>query len=164
MNSARRPTKRVVAALAILAVGVLAISVPVLCSRREPVVEARLPDIFIDSVPARHGLIRPDSAQVASALARVMDPELDLSVVELGLVEKQEIDSSGNVRVLMLLTKPECPFRRQLGIRVLAELKLVPGIRRIEVRLDPAIKWGPERLSAEGRDRLRRKSGDGAGR
>ncbi len=161
MSTARRLSARVIATLVLLAFGVLVMNLPALLKRRGPALDLWRSSTFVDSVPARAGAPRPDSQQVASALGRVMDPELDLSVLELGLVEKQELDSSGNVKVLMLLTTPECPYSALMGGRAVRELKLVPGIRRIEVRLDPTIEWQPERLSEEGKRRFRRLFGDG---
>lgn len=134
---------------------------PYLLRRRGPTLNLRSLNTFVDSVPARLGVPRPDSAQVSAALARVMDPELELSVIELGLVDTQEIDSAGNVKVVMLLTTPECPYQFQLAGVAVRELKTVPGIRRIEVRLDPSVEWSPDRLSEEGRKRFRRLFGDG---
>jgi metal-sulfur cluster biosynthetic enzyme len=162
MSVGRRISARILATVILLALGILLMVLPYLLRRRGPTFSLGSLNTFIDSVPARPGVPRPDSAQVSRALSRVTDPELELSVVELGLIEKQEVDSAGNVKVVMLLTTPECPYQFQLAGVAVRELKMVPGIRRIEVRLDPTIEWRPDRLSEEGAKRFRRLFGDGS--
>lgn len=65
---------------------------------------------FADSVPVRPGATVPDSSLLMAALGGVVDPELDLSIVELGLVESLAVDTAGNTRAVLILTTPECPF------------------------------------------------------
>jgi metal-sulfur cluster biosynthetic enzyme len=94
-----------------------------------------------------------DSARVMAALARVDDPELDFSIVDLGLVHESSVDSAGNVRVVMALTTPECPYGLTLAEDALQALKAVPGARRISLKLDPSIPWDPSRLYGKARER-----------
>jgi metal-sulfur cluster biosynthetic enzyme len=148
--------------VALLAAGILIMNLPSLMRGRSPRMTIEQAQTIVDSAPARPGVPPPDSLQLLAALARVNDPELDLSVVEMGLVERLELDSLGNVKVLMLLTTPECPYGLRMGGEAVKELKLVPGVHRIEVRLDPKIEWRPERMSEEGRKRFKRLFGDGS--
>jgi metal-sulfur cluster biosynthetic enzyme len=159
--SVRRVSARIIATIALLALGIVIMVLPYLLRLRGPALSLRSLNTVVDSVLSRPGTPRPDSTQVSAALARVMDPELDVSVVDLGLIERQEVDSLGNVEVVMFLTTPECPYQFQLAAVAVSELKSVPGIRRIEVRLDPSAEWRPERMSDEGRKRFRRLFGDG---
>jgi metal-sulfur cluster biosynthetic enzyme len=93
----------------------------------------------------------------------VLDPEIDISILDLGLVHLLHVDSAGNVSVTIALTTPECPYGRQLGADAVREIKALPGVRRVEVRMDPAIPWDPTRLSAEARERYRRRFTDDSG-
>lgn len=162
MSIARRLSLRIVITAVLLAVGLLVMNLPALFRRQRPVLTLRQLNTLIDSVPARRGVSAPDSAQVVQALARVMDPEVDLSIVDMGLVESLAVDTAGNVRVLLILTTPECPFALQIAGEAVEGLKTVPGIRRIEVRRDPGIEWQPDRLTEEGRQRFREIFGDGS--
>jgi metal-sulfur cluster biosynthetic enzyme len=92
-----------------------------------------------------------------------MDPELDLSIVDMGLLDSLSVDSAGNVRVVLLLTTPECPYSTVIGRQVVAEIRRLDGARRIQVRLEPNGEWEPERLTEEGRRRFRELFGDGTG-
>jgi len=161
VSIARRLSLRIVVTVILLAVGVLVMNLPALLRRQRPVLDLQQLNTFIDSGSIRPGVSAPDSAAVAQALSRVMDPELDLSIVDMGLVESLAVDTAGNVRALMILTTPECPFAVQLARQAVKELKTVPGIRRIEVRLDPGIEWQPDRLTEQGRQRFREVFGDG---
>lgn len=73
------------------------------------------------------------------ALATVIDPELGLDIVTLGLVYEAGVDGA-KATVTHTLTTPGCPMERIIteGIRVAAGA--VPGIERVETRLvwDPA--------------------------
>ena len=94
-----------------------------------------------------------DSTRVMAVLERVSDPELDLSIVELALVYGLKVDSAHNVAVVLALTTPECPYGLNLARATLEAIKLVPGARRISVRLDPSLPWDPLRLSGRARAR-----------
>lgn len=94
-----------------------------------------------------------DSARVMAALEQVDDPELDLSIVELGLVHSLKVDSARDVDVVLALTTPECPYGLNLAYSTLEAIKQVPGARRISARLDPNLPWDPQRLSGRARAR-----------
>jgi len=99
---------------------------------------------------------------VSAALERVVDPELDLNVVELGLIHELRVDSTGSVHVVLALTTPECPLVGVLGEQVMGEVKKTAGVRRIEVKLDPGLEWDPAQLNPEAREKFRRMFGDDA--
>ncbi len=94
-----------------------------------------------------------NSTRVTAALERVTDPELDLSIVELGLVHSIVVDSARNVAVVLALTTPECPYGLTLAYATLETIKQVPGARKVSVRLDPNLPWDPARLSGRARAR-----------
>ena len=94
-----------------------------------------------------------DSARVIAALETVSDPELDLSIVELGLVHSLKVDSARDVAIVLALTTPECPYGPSLAYSTLEAIKLVPGARQIRVRLDRNLPWDPLRLSGRARAR-----------
>lgn len=91
--------------------------------------------------------------RVHHALETVIDPELGLDVVRLGLVyDVREVD--GRVEVDMTLTTPGCPVSEQLPREAEAALtRALPGRDvRLQVVWDPP--WTPEMLSAEALDLL----------
>ena len=163
MSNARRLTGRLVMTFVLLAVGVLVMNLPILLRHRRPVITVLVDGTLVDSVTVPAGMPAPDSAAVSAALERVMDPELDLSLVALGLVHELRVDSTGNVRVVLALTTPECPLVGVLGNQVMREMKKVAGVRRIEVKFDPRLEWNPGQLSPAAREKFRRMFGDDSG-
>ncbi len=162
MSTGARVTARVVATAALVALGLLVMNLPLLLRRQRPVLTLQQLAMFADSVPVRPGATVPDSALLAAALSKVADPELGLSIVELGLVESLAVDTAGNTRAVLILTTPECPFGPTIARQAVAQLKTVPGIRRIEVRLDPTVEWRPDRLTDEAKQRLGQAFGNDA--
>lgn len=83
--------------------------------------------------------------RVTQALRTVFDPELGLSVVELGLVYGIEIEG-GIVRVTMTLTSPGCPIRDVMPGWVREAVMSIPGVERVDVALTFDPPWTPERI------------------
>lgn len=162
MSAFRRLSLRLALTVVLVGVGVVVVNLPALRQRgRGLELTGSLDWVFTDSAAPAAGARAPESAAVVAALGRVMDPELNLSVVDMGLVDSVSIDSSGNVRVVLLLTTPECPYYTVIGRRALAEVRGLSGAGRVRVRLEPNSEWGPERLTEAGRKRFRELFGDG---
>lgn len=93
-------------------------------------------------------------AELLRALRAVIDPELGLDVVSLGLVYAAERDGD-RARVELTLTSPACPLGEGMVADARAALEsLVPGVRQAEVELVFEPRWGPERMSPEARATL----------
>lgn len=92
---------------------------------------------------------------VLAALKGVMDPELGLNVVDLGLIYDVDLDEEGRVAVTMTLTTPACPmhagFSREIE-RTLTDA--FPGLRKVSVQLVWDPPWHPAMISEEGQARL----------
>ena len=91
---------------------------------------------------------RPDAPareQVLAALGGVLDPELGLSVVELGLVYGIDI-VDGAVAITMTLTAPGCPVHDVMPAWIREAVSAVPGVRSVDVRITFDPPWTPERI------------------
>ena len=92
--------------------------------------------------------------RVLEALQEVIDPELGVNVVDLGLVYGVTIDGR-RVEVTMTLTTPGCPLHASLSEAVDQVLRMMlPGIDAVRVNLVWDPPWAPERITAAGRDAL----------
>jgi metal-sulfur cluster biosynthetic enzyme len=82
------------------------------------------------------------------ALERVVDPELGVDVVSLGLIYQLSVED-GQADVNMTMTSPGCPVADQLLFQSQNELLKVPGIERARVHLVWSPPWTPEMMSLE---------------
>lgn len=94
-----------------------------------------------------------DEKQVEEQLKEVIDPELEINIVDLGLIYEVDVDQ-GEVYVLMTLTTPGCPLHGVFDELVKRELRKIEDIESIEVELTFEPRWSPEKMSDEARDEL----------
>ena len=85
-------------------------------------------------------------AQITDALREVLDPELGMSVIELGLIYGIDVDG-GTVAITMTLTAPGCPIHDAMTEWVQRAAMKVPGVSRVEVRITFDPPWTPERIT-----------------
>lgn len=88
------------------------------------------------------------------ALYEVIDPELMVNIVDLGLVYDVEIKEENIVKVTMTLTSPHCPMGEaiQTGVRNTLEKELPGHEVEIDLVFEPA--WNYDMVSAEGMQQL----------
>jgi metal-sulfur cluster biosynthetic enzyme len=94
-----------------------------------------------------------DELALLDALKEVVDPELMINVVDLGLVYsiQQEADT---VKVEMTLTSPACPAGPQIVQQSKLALEKVEGVKAAEIKLVLSPPWTPDRMTDEARDQL----------
>jgi len=84
-------------------------------------------------------------AAVMQALGTVFDPELGMSIVQLGLVYDVRVQDHG-VAITMTLTAPGCPIHDVMPEWVRTAVTRVPGVERVDVTLTFEPAWTPERI------------------
>lgn len=87
----------------------------------------------------------PSVDQVTMALRKVKDPELNLNIVDLGLVYDVMVDGR-DVAIDMTLTSPGCPAGPQIMTDAERVLKAVPGVGSVTINLVWQPFWSPERI------------------
>lgn len=92
--------------------------------------------------------------EILRALRAVIDPEVGIDVVSLGLVYEATREGD-RARVVMTMTTPACPLGEVIvdDARTAVE-SLVPGIRHADIELVFEPAWTPERMSPEARAQL----------
>ena len=88
-------------------------------------------------------VVSPD--QVKAVLRRVKDPELNLNIVDLGLVYGVGVEGS-MVRVDMSLTSPGCPSGPEIMSEAERQLRSIPGVTDVAMNLVWSPPWTPERI------------------
>ncbi len=82
------------------------------------------------------------------ALRKVYDPELQIDIVNLGLVYKIDVDGT-NVNVDMTMTSPGCPLTKEIAINAQNELLKVEGVSKVNINLIWSPPWSPDMMSDE---------------
>lgn len=91
--------------------------------------------------------------EVRESLKEVIDPELGINIVDLGLVYEIEVEDD-RVEILMTLTTPGCPFGSIFDEMVRQEVGALQGINEVEVELTFEPSWTPEEMTEEARNEL----------
>jgi metal-sulfur cluster biosynthetic enzyme len=95
----------------------------------------------------------PSKADVEEALRDVIDPELGINVVDLGLLYGVNIDPQGNAVVDMTLTSVACPLTDMIEAQASAALEGMVNSVAVNWVWNPP--WGPDRITPDGREQLR---------
>ncbi|MBI2070530.1 MAG: metal-sulfur cluster assembly factor [Elusimicrobia bacterium] len=90
----------------------------------------------------------PATKDIAKALEPVIDPEIHLSIVDLGLIYGIDVDG-GKVDVFMTLTTPMCPYGPMLQEATKRAVETVPGVTQAEVKLIWEPAWDPHQMCTE---------------
>jgi metal-sulfur cluster biosynthetic enzyme len=88
----------------------------------------------------------PTPDTLRKALRAVKDPELNLNIIDIGLVYDVEVDEGGRVRVKMTLTSPGCPAGTEILDDVKRVLADMEGVESVDVELVWDPYWTPERM------------------
>jgi metal-sulfur cluster biosynthetic enzyme len=88
--------------------------------------------------------------KVLSELKTVYDPELNINVVDLGLIYNVDITEDADVTITMTLTTPGCPLHDSITSGVRYCVEEIEETRNVEVNLTWEPAWSPEKMSPEG--------------
>jgi metal-sulfur cluster biosynthetic enzyme len=95
----------------------------------------------------------PDQDTLIAALRKVNDPELNVNVIDLGLIYSIQ-SKDGEVDVEMTLTSPACPAGPAMLQSAVKALEGVEGVSKANVKLVMSPPWSPEKMSDAARDEL----------
>jgi metal-sulfur cluster biosynthetic enzyme len=110
-----------------------------------------LPDVDLEAAQAGDAPAKVED--VTEALKDVVDPELGINVVDLGLVYGITVDDASTATIDMTLTSAACPLTDVIEDQTRMALDgLVNDFRINWVWMPP---WGPEKITDDGRDQLR---------
>ena len=93
----------------------------------------------------------PTPDEVREALREVQDPELMMSMVELGLIYGIDVNGERNqdVTVTMTFTSPMCPVGPQFKSAVEEKTKSVEGVETVNVEITFTPPWDPKTMASE---------------
>ncbi|WP_026563877.1 metal-sulfur cluster assembly factor [Bacillus sp. UNC41MFS5] len=88
--------------------------------------------------------------KIISALESVYDPELNINVVDLGLIYNIEITESNDVTITMTLTTPGCPLHDSITSGVRYSVEGIEETKKVDVYLVWEPAWSPDKMTPEG--------------
>jgi metal-sulfur cluster biosynthetic enzyme len=94
---------------------------------------------------------------VREELKKVVDPELFVNIIDLGLVYVVELTDVGDktdIKIEMTMTSPACPAGPQLVSQSKNVLSALEGAGKVDVRVVMIPPWSPDRMTEEARDHL----------
>lgn len=94
-----------------------------------------------------------NEAELIDALKQVIDPELMINIVDLGLIYDIS-QEEGTVNVNMTLTSPACPAGPQIVQQSKMALEQLEDVEKAEIKLVMSPPWSPERMTEDARDQL----------
>ena len=92
--------------------------------------------------------------RVRTILAEIDDPEMPISIVDLGIIERVEV-SGGTARIFVTPTFTGCPALQMIDEQIVQSVGAIPEIHEVEIEhvFDPP--WRADRITSAGRERLR---------
>lgn len=94
--------------------------------------------------------MRITEKKLYSQLEKVMDPELNMSIVDLGLIYSVEVDAKNNIIITMTLTTIGCPLFDTIEEDIRTKLKEIKAINvKIKLTFDPP--WSMDMMSKRGK-------------
>jgi metal-sulfur cluster biosynthetic enzyme len=85
---------------------------------------------------------------ITEALKEIYDPELHYNIVDLGLVYDVDV-KDGEVHITMTLTTPACPIGPMIIEQIQEMVRILPGVKDVDVELTFDPMWTPDLMSEE---------------
>ena len=92
-------------------------------------------------------------AQVREALKRVIDPEIGINIMDLGLIYDVKVENDV-AHILMTLTVPGCPLANMLTQQAEKAVRAVEGIKDVKLELTWDPPWNPKMMSEDAKRKL----------
>tara|TARA_B100000579_G_C22591016_1_gene738050 strand:- start:434 stop:751 length:318 start_codon:yes stop_codon:yes gene_type:complete len=86
---------------------------------------------------------------IIKKLDDIYDPEIPVSIYELGLIYDVRISKKMDVKIIMTLTSPSCPVAESLPEEVKTEVEKIEGVRSAEVEITFEPPWEKSMMSEE---------------
>ncbi|MDD2655722.1 MAG: metal-sulfur cluster assembly factor [Candidatus ainarchaeum sp.] len=95
----------------------------------------------------------PTQKQVMGKLKEVLDPEIGINIVDLGLIYEVKVEKE-HVNIKMTFTTPACPLLGYIVNNVQSKVKELKGVSEVQVQFVWEPRWTPERMSPAAKKQL----------
>jgi len=87
--------------------------------------------------------------EIVRVLRTIYDPEIPVNIYDLGLIYEILVEEEGKITLEMTLTAPGCPMADQIMAEVDAKLKMIDGVKELDVKLTFDPPWSRDLMSEE---------------
>ena len=91
---------------------------------------------------------------VMNALSEVYDPEIPISIVDMGLIYRVDVDNNNNVDIDMTMTTRGCPMHSMIAGQAQKRIEKIKGVGSVKVNLVWDPPWSPELVSKKIREQM----------
>lgn len=91
---------------------------------------------------------------ITNILKTIPDPELDISILDLGLIYSVVIDKNGLVKITMTLTSVGCPLFSMMEESIKEKIRALPGVKEVTIDLTFEPPWSMDKMSKSARKKL----------
>ena len=91
----------------------------------------------------------PTKEEIIEAIRPIEDPELHISLVELGLIYGVDVHEEGVIDVNMTLTSPACPVGPQIASAIQMTIKRLAGVNEVKINWVWSPPWDPRENCSE---------------
>ncbi|HLQ71130.1 MAG TPA: iron-sulfur cluster assembly protein [Bacillota bacterium] len=92
--------------------------------------------------------------KTGASLFEVIDPELGVNIMDLGLIYGIVADDEDNVTIRMTLTTPGCPMHDSITRGVKRKVNSIDGVNEVNVNLVWEPRWTPDKMSDQAKKML----------
>jgi metal-sulfur cluster biosynthetic enzyme len=100
-----------------------------------------------DLIMTTNATVTPE--EIIEKLRPIQDPEIHLSIVDLGLIYDVNIDESGIVNVIFTLTTPACPLGPLIVAQIQDAVMDIEGVRDVETEITFTPPWDPRTMASD---------------
>lgn len=86
-------------------------------------------------------------SKIVDALKNVFDPEIPVSIYDMGMIYKISVDENSVAHIIMTVTAPNCPVADTLPIEVHNKVKEIEGINDVDVQMTFDPPWNEDMMS-----------------
>jgi FeS assembly SUF system protein len=89
--------------------------------------------------------------KIVNVLKSIYDPEIPVNIYEIGLIYEIKIHDDFFVKIVMTLTTPNCPVAESLPAEVREKVKMIEGVKDVDLELTFEPPWDMSMLTPEAR-------------
>ena len=87
--------------------------------------------------------------EVIGVICEIYDPEIPVNIYALGLIYDVQASENCDVKILMTLTSPNCPVAETLPVEVEEKVKVIPEVKKVNVKIVFEPAWTKDMMSEE---------------